>query len=163
MSIQRIIAAAIVMTATLAWSQTSPEEHAAHHAPDKPAATTAASATAAPARMMGDSHADIAQLRGLIEKAEHARTVAERERLLAEHLTAMRKQLDGLGSGQCSMEEKKGMAQGTESGDGAKPGMMDGGMKGDQMMMCHAMMKARMETMAELLAQTWRREELRRK
>ena len=105
----------------------------------------------------------MAQVRGLIEKAEHARTAAERERLLAEHLAAMRKQLDGLESKQCSMDEPMGMARGPESAEGAKPGMMEGGMKGDHMKMCHAMMKARMETLTELLAQTWRREELRRK
>jgi len=147
MSIHKLIGVAIFMTATIGWSQTSPQEHAAHHPTDNSSASAAAPAV--------DPHAGMARIRELIDKAEHARTAAERERLLAEHLAAMRRQLEGLESPQCPMEDRKGMMGGAMAGDHQ--------MMGDHKMLCHAMMKARMETMAELLAQTWRREELRRK
>ena len=107
--------------------------------------------------------------RGLIEKAEHAKTAAERERLLDEHLAAMRHQLATLKSQKCAMEEMEGAAKGDKPAEGTKPAMMgegmkmSDGMKCNPMMMCHEMMKARMETMADLLEQTWRREELRKK
>ena len=39
--------------------------------------------------------------------------------------------------------------------------MMKDGMKKDHMQMCHEKMKARSDAMADLLEQTWRREELR--
>lgn len=156
MAIRKLIGAAILMTAAMGWAQTSPQDHAAHHPQDNPG-------PAARAPAMGDPHADMAQIRGLMEKAEHARTTAERERLLAEHLAAMHRLLAGIEPRRCAMDEPAGMARGAESADRAGHGMMEGGMKGDHMKMCHTMMNARMEILTELLAQTWRREELRRK
>lgn len=156
MLVRKFAAAALLMTvAMIGWSQTSPEDHAGHHPPETPQASAP---SAMPDRKMMESKDDLAPIRGLIERAERAKTAAERERLLDEHLAAMRKQLDSFKSRECAMEKA----------DGAKPGMMgegmkmDDGMKNDQMMMCHQMMKARMETMVELLEQTWRREELRK-
>jgi hypothetical protein len=168
MSISRIAVAALLMTiATTGWSQTSPEEHAAHHPPEKAQASV-------PAPAMADSATTVlkdgsAATRRLIERAEQAKTAAERERLLDEHLAAMRKQLAALNSQKCAMEEMSGAAMGGKPADDKRPDMMgDGmktgdGMKGDHMMMCHQMMKVRLETMADLLEQTWRREELRKK
>ncbi len=153
--------------ATIGWSQTSPEEHAAHHPPEKAQATAPAAAMADPATMeLKDGSVAI---RGLIERAERAKTAAEREHLLDEHLAAMRKQLAALKSQKCAMEDMDGAAMGGKPAAGTKPDMMGegmkmgDGMKGDHMMMCHQMMKARMEAMADLLEQTWRREELRKK
>jgi len=154
MSIPRFAAAFLLMSvATIGRAQTPPADHAAHHSPEQPQPATPG--TAIPAGKMMESKDGIASLRGLIERAERAKTVAEREHLLDEHLAAMRLQLNSLQSQQCAMDK--------EPADGAKPGMMDGGMKKDHMMMCHKMMKARMDTMQELLEQTWRREELRKK
>jgi hypothetical protein len=118
---------------------------------------------------MSESTSDLASIRGLIERAERAKTAAERERLLDEHLVVMRKQLDSLKSRECMKEKMDGAAMGGSRPEGAKPGMMGGemkmddGMTKDHMMMCHQMMMARMDTMTELLEQTWRREELRKK
>jgi hypothetical protein len=154
MLIPRFVATALLITtATIGWSQTSPEDHAGHHPPEKGQATTLAA----------ESKDAMAATRGLIERAEHAATASERERLLDEHLAAMRKQLDALKSQQCMMEKMDGAAMSGGPSDGAKMGKMGEGMEGDHMKMCHQMMEARMETMAELLEQTWRREELRKK
>ena len=154
MPILRFVATALLMTtATIGWSQTSPEDHAAHHPPEKGPATTLAA----------ESKDALVATRGLIERAEHAATASEREHLLDEHLAAMRKQLDALKSQQCMMEKMDGAAMGGGPADSAKTGKMGEGMEGGHMMMCHQMMKARTETMAELLEQTWRREELRKK
>jgi len=166
MTITKLAAVALLMTvATIGWSQTSPEDHAAHHPSEK--APAAAPAAATPDRNMTESN--LAAARGLLERAEQAKSPAERERLLAEHLAAMRHQLAALKSQQCEMEKMEGGAMGGEHPNASKPGMMDEGMKmgdglrKDHMMMCHQMMKARMDTVVELLEQTWRREELRRK
>jgi hypothetical protein len=154
MPISRFVATILLMTtATIGWCQTSPEDHAAHHPPEK----------SPPATLAAESKDAMAPARSLIERAEHAATASERERLLDEHLAAMRKQLDSLKSQQCMMEKMDGAAMGAGPSDGAKTGKMGEGMGGDHMMKCHQMMKARMETMAELLEQTWRREELRKK
>jgi len=154
MLISRFVATALlVTTATVGWSQTSPEVHAGHHPPEKGPATTLAA----------ESKEAMAPARGLIERAERAATASQRERLLDEHLAAMRKQLDALKSQQCMMEKMDGAAMGGGLSDGAKTSKMGEGMDSSHMMMCHQMMKARMETMAELLEQTWRREELRKK
>ena len=151
MTIYKLAIAAFFFTlAAPGWSQTSPEDHAAHR-----------SATVAPTGAPMPSDLDLAQSRSLIEKAEQAKSATERERLLSEHLAAMRKLLGALKSGKCSMEK---MADGEKSGnsaDGAKSGMMKEGMKKDHMQMCHEKMKARSDAMADLLEQTWRREELR--
>lgn len=153
MPIPRFLATTLLLTvATIGWSQTSPEEHAGHHPPEKGPATTFAA----------ESKDAMMPIRGLIERAEHARTASERERLLDEHLAAMRKQLAAIKSQQCMMEKMDGAALGGGRPDGAKSGKMGEGMEGGHMMMCHQMMKARMDTMAELLEQTWRREELRK-
>jgi hypothetical protein len=161
MSTLRLVVAAFFMTfATLGWSQASPENHAAHHPAEK------AQATSPPAEGHGmdmPSKDDMAVTRGLIERAEQARNSAERERLLDEHLVAMRKQLDALRSQQCSMEKMDGAMMGGKPAEDVKPGMMSGGMKDGHMMMCHQMMNAHRDTLAELLEQTWRREELRKK
>jgi len=117
---------------------------------------------------------DLAAVRGLLEKAEQAKSPAERERLLAQHLAGMRKQLAALESQHCEMERMEGGAMGGGSPDGPQPGMMEEGMKDDGMkmegrmkndhtMMCHQMMKARIDALTELLEQTWRREELLKK
>ncbi|MEO8061616.1 MAG: hypothetical protein ABI821_02600 [Pseudomonadota bacterium] len=75
----------------------------------------------------------------------------------------MRKQLGAIKSQQCMMEKMDGAAMGGGQSDGAKTGKMSEGMEGGHMMMCHQMMKSRMDNMAELLEQTWRREEFRNK
>ena len=106
---------------------------------------------------------DVAQTRRLLERAERAKNSTERERLLDEHLVAMRKQLDGLKSQHCSMEKMDGAAMGGKPAEGGKAAMMSDGMKDGHMMMCHQMMKAHMDTLTELLEQTWRREELRKR
>jgi hypothetical protein len=142
MTIYKLAIAALFFTlAAPGWTQTSPEEHAAHHP-----------ATAAPTGAPMASDLDLAQSRSLIEKAEQAKTATERERLLSEHLVAMRQLLGALKSGKCSMEK---MAEGEMSGNSAD------GSKKDHMQMCHEKMKARSDAMADLLEQTWRREELR--
>ena len=168
MTIPRFAAVALLMSvATVGWSQTPPEDHAAHHPPEKAPATAPIAAT--PERKMMESKDELAAIRGLLEKAEQARSPADRERLLDEHLAAMRKQLAALKSQQCDMEKMDGGAMGGKSPDGAKPGMMGEGMKmgdgmmKDHMMMWRQMMMARMDTVVELLEQTWRREELRKK
>ena len=85
MSTSKIVAVAVLMTiATIGWSQTSPEEHAAHHPPEKAQAAAPAAAMADPAKM--DAQEGSVAIRGLIERAEQAKTAAERERLLDEHL-----------------------------------------------------------------------------
>lgn len=89
MPISRFVATILLMTAaTIGWSQTSPEDHAAHHPPEK----------SPPATLAAESKDAMAPARSLIERAEHAATASERERLLDEHLAAMRKQLDALKS-----------------------------------------------------------------
>jgi len=161
MTIPKTAAAALLMcVASIGWSQTSPVDHAAHHPP--------AMSDAAPGQMMMASADELAASRELLDKAEHAKSAAERERLLGEHLAAMRKQLDSLKSRECMMQKMDGAPMGAGRPDGAKPGMMPdmkmgAGMQGDHEMMCHPMMKSRMDTLAELLEQTWRREELRKK
>jgi len=151
MTIYKLAIAAFFFTlAAPGWTQTSPEDHAAHH-----------SATAAPTGAPMPSDLDLAQSRSLIEKAEQAKTATERERLLSEHLTAMRKLLGALKTGKCSMEKMADEKMGGNSADGSNSGMMKDGMKKDHMQMCHEKMKARSDAMADLLEQTWRREELR--
>ena len=156
MTIYKLAIAAFFFTlAAPGWTQTSPEDHAAHH-----------SATAAPTGAPMPSDLDLAQSRSLIEKAEQAKTATERERLLSEHLAAMRNLLGALKSGKCSMEKMADGEMAGNSADGSKSGMMKegmmkDGMKGDHMQMCHEKMKARSDAMADLLEQTWRREELR--
>ena len=151
MTIYKLAIAAFFFTlAAPGWSQTSPEDHAAHH-----------SATAAPTAVPMPSDLDLAQSRSLIEKAELAKTATERERLLSEHLTAMRKLLGALKTGKCSMEKMADEKMGGNSADESNSGMMKDGMKKDHMQMCHEKMKARSDAMADLLEQTWRREELR--
>jgi len=162
MSTLRLVVAAFMMAfAPVAWSQTSPEDHAAHHPPEKAQVTSPATATG-DGMVMG-SKDDMTAIRGLIERAEREKNATERDRLLDDHLAAMRKQLEGLKSQQCSMEKMGGAAMGGKPAEGGKPGMMSDGMKDGHMMMCHQMMKARMDALAELLEQTWRREELRKK
>ncbi len=151
MTIYKLAIAAFFFTlAAPGWTQTSPEDHAAHH-----------SATAAPTAVPMPSDLDLAQSRSLIEKAELAKTATERERLLSEHLTAMRKLLGALKTGKCSMEKMADEKVGGNSADESNSGMMKDGMKKDHMQMCHEKMKARSDAMADLLEQTWRREELR--
>lgn len=151
MTISKLAIAALFFTlAAPGWTQTSPEDHAAHHP-----------ATVAPTGAPMPSNLDLAQSRSLIEKAEQAKTATERERLLTEHLAAMRKLLGALNTGKCSMEKMADGEMGGNSADGAKSGMMKEGMKKDHMQMCHEKMKARSDAMADLLEQTWRREELR--
>ena len=156
MTIYKLAIAAFFFTlAAPGWTQTSPEDHAAHH-----------SATAAPTAVPMPSDLDLAQSRSLIEKAEQAKTATERERLLSEHLAAMRNLLGALKSGKCSMEKMADGEMAGNSADGSKSGMMKEGMmmegmKKDHMQMCHEKMKARSDAMADLLEQTWRREELR--
>jgi hypothetical protein len=136
MSLPNLFRVALMLgVVTTGWSQSPPEGQTAHHPPQ--------------AAM--HSNDELAALRQLIEKAEMAKTAAERERLLEEHLAAMRKQLEMTRSQHCEMDM---MTHGPATG---------GGMKDRPMMMCHQMMKSRMETIQELLEQTWRREELRRK
>ena len=164
MMFHKLAAAAILMTFSVAdSSQAPPMDPAAHHPP------VAADASGKP-MMAADGNME--ELRGLLDKAEHAKNAKERENFLAQHLAAMRKQLDALNSQQCPMEKMGagGMSPGmaADTPGAAKPGMMDGGMKGGGMkeggmMMCHEMMKARMDSLTELLAQTWRREELRQR
>ena len=151
MTIYKLAIAAFFFTlAAPGWTQTSPEDHAAHH-----------SATVAPTGAPMPSDLDLAQSRSLIEKAEQAKTATERERLLSEHLAAMRNLLGALKSGKCSMEKMADEKMGGNSADGSNSGMMKDGMKKDHMQMCHEKMKARSDAMADLLEQTWRREELR--
>jgi hypothetical protein len=151
MTIYKLAIAALFFTlAAPGWTQTSPEDHAAHH-----------SATVAPTGVPTPSDLDLAQSRSLIEKAEQAKTATERERLLSEHLAAMRKLLGALKTGKCSMEKMADEKMGGNSADGSNSGMMKDGMKKDHMQMCHEKMKARSDAMADLLEQTWRREELR--
>jgi hypothetical protein len=156
MTIYKLAIAAFFFTlAAPGWTQTSPEDHAAHH-----------SATAAPTGAPMPSDLDLAQSRSLIEKAEQAKTATERERLLSEHLAAMRNLLGALKSGKCSMEKMADGEMAVNSADGSKSGMMKEGMmmegmNKDHMQMCHEKMKARSDAMADLLEQTWRREELR--
>lgn len=159
MTIPRLAAVAVLTCiARIGWSQTSPEDHAAHHPLEQ-----------APDRMMMESNGDLATIRGLLEKAEQAKSPAERERLLDEHLAAMRKQLAALESQPCEMNSMEGGAMGGDHAGDSKPGMMDEGMKmGDRtkmghMMMCHQLMTARMKTVMEFLGQTWRRDELRKR
>ena len=59
------------------------------------------------------------------------------------------------------MEKMADEKMGGNSADGSNSGMMKDGMKKDHMQMCHEKMKARSDAMADLLEQTWRREELR--
>lgn len=170
MTIPKLAAAALLMCiSTVGWSQASPEDHAAHHPPEK-AATSAPAAVALDSKMTLSKN-DMAAIRGLLEKAEQAKTPAERERLLAQHLAGMRKQLATLESQHCEMEKMEGGAMGGSPRTGAKPGMMEegmkdegmkmeGGMKNDHTMMCHQLMTARVDAVMELLEQTWRREEL---
>ena len=153
MLLSRFAATALLLTtATIGWGQISPDDHAGHHPPEKGQATTVAA----------ESKDAMAATRGLIERAEHAATASERERLLEQHLAAMRQQLDALKSQHGMMEKMDGMAMGGAPSAGAKPGKMGEGMGGDHMMMCRQMMNTRAEAMAELLEQTWRREELRK-
>ena len=154
MSISRLVATVLLMTAaTIGWSQTSPGDHAGHQPPGK----------SQPATIAAESKDAMAEARGVIERAEHAATASERERLLDEHLAAMRKQLDSLRSRQCMMEKMEGAAMAAGPSEVTKPRKMGEEMERDHMMMCHQMMKKRMDTMAELLEQTWRREELRKR
>ena len=151
MTICKLAIAAFFLTlAAPGWTQTSPEDHAAHQ-----------SATVAPAGVPMPSDLDLAQSRSLIEKAEQAKTATERERLLTEHLAAMRKLLGALKTGKCSMEKMADEKMGGNSADASKSGMMKEGMKKDHMQVCHEKMKARSDAIADLLEQTWRREELR--
>jgi hypothetical protein len=168
MTIHKLAIVTFLMSvATIGWSQTSPEDHAAHHPPEKASASAPAAAT--PDGKMTESKDDMAAIRGLLEKAEQAKSSAERERLLDQHLAAMRKQLAALKSQHCEMDKMERGAMGGERPNSSKPGMMDDGMKmgdgmkKDHMMMCHQMMKARMDTVLEFLEQTWRREELRKR
>ena len=132
MSILRLFRAALMLgVVTTVSSQSPPEVQTTHH----------------PSQAAMHSNDELTPIRRLIEKAERTKNAAERERLLDEHLAAMRKQLEMAKSQHCAMEMKHG------------PG---GGMK-DAPMMCHQMMESRMETLHELLDQTWRREELRKK
>ena len=139
MMFNKLAAAAILMTFSVVGSSQAPPGDPGQH--------------------MMAANGDMEELRGLLDKAEHAKSAKERENLLAQHLAAMRKQLDTLNSQQCPMEKMGGA--GMSPGMGA--GMQGGGMKDGGMMMCHEMMKARMNSLTELLAQTWRREELRQR
>ena len=144
MMFHKLAAAAILMTFSVAGSSQAPPVDPGQH--------------------MMAANGNMEELRGLLDKAEHAKNAKERENLLAQHLAAMRKQLDTLNSQQCPMEKMGGAGMSPGMDGGMKGGAMkDGGMKDGGMMMCHEMMKARMNSLTELLAQTWRREELRQR
>ncbi|MEO8063932.1 MAG: hypothetical protein ABI821_14425 [Pseudomonadota bacterium] len=140
----------------IAASQTLPDEHAGHHAPD-------AKSAPAPA----DLQSNMTKIRALLATAEKAKTSAARDQALDQHLAAMREQLDALEGGSCGMDKMdkmdkmKGMGD-TKPGED-KPGMKGGmAMGGDKMMMCHTMMETRVNLLAGLLGQMVRHEELAR-
>ena len=98
------------------------------------------------------------QIRALMEKAERATDAKMRDKLLSEHLVAMRHEIESLEKVHCEMPMMEGNGMKMDSQKGDKPAGMNGGM-GD-MMGCHQKMEARVGALTELLEQFIRREQL---
>ena len=154
-----LAAAAVLLGGTRAYAQTTPEDHAAHH----PQAAPSEPAKASPAAH--DSSADPAvhmqEIRALMEKAEHATDAKTRDKLLGEHLVAMRHEIDSLEKLRCEMPMMQGGEMKMDGQKGDKPADMKGGM-GD-MMGCHQKMESKVQMLTELLEQFVRREQLLRR
>jgi hypothetical protein len=130
---------------SVAFAQTSPADHSAHHSPSESSEGSAAAAAHKKPGISSEGLVEhMAVIRDLMEKAEHAKDAKARERLLAEHMVAMRDQIDGLKSMSCGTSKMKDMEMGKDMDDGG-------------MMKCHEQMETRVALLTELLEQTWRR------
>jgi hypothetical protein len=147
---------------SVAFAQTSPADHAAHHSPSENSEdSTATVAHHKPGVSSEGLVEHMGVIRDLMVKAEHAKDAKARERLLAEHMVAMRDQIDGLKSMSCGMSKMKDMEMGKDKPAGNSM-MMSDGMGQGGMMKCHEQMETRVALLTELLEQTWRRETLLR-
>jgi len=149
----RMLTVALLAT-SVAWGQATPEDHAAHHPAEPPAAKPASAAQSS------DFGNRVAMMQDLIDRAGKTHDPIQRKRLLQQHSDAMRAQLAELGKMDCpmmmNMEAKGDMTgKGESSNVAAKSGMMvQGGM-----MQCHDMMKSRMDMLVQLMDQIIQRQD----
>lgn len=133
------------------------EKAAAAAAGNQSAATPApAPAKAAPADEAGKQ---LTRAQALMQRIEQTRDPAERQRLMQEHLQAMREGM-GMMRGMGAMGGMGGMMMGQGPADGGKgmSGDKAGGMMGCDMMAGHAMMEKRMDMMQQIMDQMLRRD-----
>lgn len=139
----------------------------AHH-PEKSGGAAAGNPPAtAPARPVAAEEAtrQLTRAQALMQRIEQTTDAAERQRLMQEHLQAMREgmgmmrgmgAMGGMGAGAGMM-----MGQGPTGGGMGMSGDKAGGMMGCDMMAGHAMMEKRMDLMQQMMDQMLRRDAAR--
>ena len=149
-----------LLACTTAWSQATPDEHAAHHPPE---AAAAPSKSAAPPDT-GELEKRMQSMQELMDRVGKSSNAAERKRLLQQHSDAMHAQVHDLEQVACPMMMESGMSGGMMGSMMDKPAAtpgpmpqagMHGSMQGD-MMRCHDMMKSRMDMMLRMMDQMLR-------
>jgi len=145
------LTAIVLGTVSIATTQVSPEDHAAHH-PDQ-----AAAAKSAPDPAISDMQARMKSMQELMDKLGQTKDPAERARLLAQHRKAMHEQLASMQHMDCAM---MGSSAGKPAGSGGAMGQgMHNDMMNAAMMRCHEMMQARMDMMVGMMDQMMRYQE----
>ncbi len=135
-----------------------PEKSGAAAVGSQPAA--AQPAPAAQASPADEASTQLTKAQALMQRIEQTRDPAERQRLMHEHLQAMR---EGMGKMRGMGAMGGGMMMGQGPAGGGK-GMADdkaGGMMGCGMMAGHAMMEKRMDMMQQMMDQMLRRDAAR--
>jgi len=133
----------------------------AHH-PEKSGAAAAGNQSAAaqaPAKATPADEAgkQLTKAQALMQRIEQTRDPAERQRLMQEHLQAMREVMGGMGGMGAGMM----MGQGPAGSGKGMSGDKAGGMMGCDMMAGHAMMEKRIDMMQQMMEQMLRRDAAR--
>jgi len=138
----------------------------AHHPEKSDGAATGNPAATAPAKPAAADEANkqLTRARALMQRIEQTSDAAERQRLMQEHLQAMREGM-GMMRGMGAMGGMGGagmmMSQGPAGGGMGMSGDKAGGMMGCDMMAGHAMMEKRMDMMQQMMEQMLRRDAAR--
>ncbi len=136
----------------------------AHH-PEKSGAAAAGNQSAAaqaPAKATPADEAgkQLTKAQALMQRIEQTRDPAERQRLMQEHLQAMREGM-GMMRGMGVMGAGMMMGQGPAGSGKGMSGDKAGGMMGCDMMAGHAMMEKRIDMMQQMMEQMLRRDAAR--
>ena len=138
----------------------------AHHPEKSDGAATGNPAATAPAKPAAADEANkqLTRAQILMQRIEQTSDAAERQRLMQEHLRAMREgmgMMRGMGAKGGMGGAGMTMGQGTSgSGKGMSGGKADG-MMGCEMMEGHAMMEKRMDMMQQMMEQMLQRDAAR--
>lgn len=138
----------------------------AHHPEKSDGAATGNPAATAPAKPAAADEANkqLTRARALMQRIEQTSDAAERQRLMQEHLQAMREGM-GMMRGMGAMGGMGGagmmMGQGPAGGGKGMSGDKAGGMMGCDMMAGHAMMEKRIDMMQQMMEQMLRRDAVR--